>query len=844
MKKILPIFLLISLFCAGQQQNVTFNVAPSTFDENDQITITVSNINPASWGVSSIYLWAWYFDTNDVYVGDSPNNGTWESSNEAQRLTNNGNGTYSFTMTPSSFYGDTGIGSIGFLVKAKNGTGDKKSQDHIVQVGSTPAPPTVTEAAVPAGMLDGINLDSGDPTKATLVLYAPGKTFVNLIGDFNGWQRDDTNYLLKKDSGKDRFWMELSGLNAQTNYRFQYLVDGQIRIADPYSTTILTETNDQFINSLTYPNLPSYPAGQTSHAVTLLRTGDTPYNWQVTNFVPPAKTDLVIYELLIRDFDALHSFDAVKARLDYLQTLGVNAIEFMPVSEFDGNESWGYNPSFHMALDKYYGTPTAFKQLIDACHQRGMAVILDVVYNHASGQNPFYRLWNTDNGNYGGQASSDSPFFNPTARHSYNVFNDFDHSKQATQDYVKRTVEYWIDEYKIDGFRWDLTKGFTQNCTASDESCTNAYQQDRVDILKEYADYQWAVDSDFYVIFEHLGTNTEESQWVNYRLNEGKGILVWGNHNFNYNEATMGYHDSGKSNFSWISYLNRGWTVPANISYMESHDEERLMFKNISFGNASGAYNVQNEATALERQQLAGAFYFTIPGPKMIWQFGELGYDISIDQNGRTGNKPILWNYFDEPNRKAVYDLWAKLIQLKLQEDIFRTGSFTLDVASSNGLKKIQLSNDNASDDLEYLTIIGNFGVTTQSINPSFQQTGVWYDLLNNNSTINVSNVNATMSLVPGEFKIFASSSVTLSIDRELSNLIDLYPNPTVHSFRIGTEVSSVEIFDPSGRLVKSFNGNFNKRSSYDISDIKAGIYTVVARSEQGIFSKKLIRSY
>ncbi len=844
MKKLLPIFLFVSWFCIGQQQNVTFTVTPSTFNENDQITITVSNINPATWGVSSIYLWAWYFDTNDVYVGDSPNNGTWENSSEVQKLINNGNGTYSFTMTPTSFYGDTGIGSIGFLVKAKNGSGDKKSQDNIVQVGTTPAPPTVTEAPVPAGMLDGINLDAGDASKATLVLYAPGKTFVNLIGDFNSWQRDDTNYLLKKDSSKDRFWIELTGLNAQTNYRYQYLVDGQLRIADPYSTTILAETNDQFINSLTYPNLPSYPSGQTTHAVTLLKTGEAPFNWQVTNFTPPAKEDLVIYELLIRDFDALHSFDAVKARLDYLQALGVNAIELMPVSEFDGNESWGYNPSFHMALDKYYGTPTAFKQLIDACHERGMAVILDVVYNHASGQNPFYRMWNTDNGNYGGQARSDSPFFNQTAKHSYNVFNDFDHSKQATHDYVKRTVDYWIEEYKIDGFRWDLTKGFTQNCTASDESCTNAYQQDRVDILKEYADYQWAIDSDFYVIFEHLGTNTEESQWVNYRLNEGKGIMVWGNHNFNYNEATMGYHDSGKSNFSWISYLNRGWTVPANISYMESHDEERLMFKNISFGNSSGSYNVQNETTALERQQLAGAFYFTIPGPKMIWQFGELGYDISIDQNGRTGNKPILWNYYDEPNRKALYDLWSKLIKLKLQEAIFRTATFSLDVAGSNGLKKIQLTNDNTADDLDYVTIIGNFGVTTQSINPNFQQTGVWYDLLDDNSTINVSNVNAGISLAPGEFKVFGSSSVTLSVDRELSDRIALYPNPTSSSFRLGSAVSSVEIFDLTGRLVKSYKGNFTGVSSYDVSDVSAGVYTVVARSEEGLFSKKLIRRY
>ena len=471
----------------------------------------------------------------------------------------------------------------------------------------------ITEQPVPAGMQDGINLNLTDNTKATLVLYAPNKNIVHLIGDFNNWQID-TNYLLKKDSTKDRFWIELTGLTPQTNHMYQYVVDGAITIADPYSTTILDESNDGFISAITYPNLPAYPTGQTNHAVTLLRTGDTPYSWQTTNFQPPAKTDLVIYELLIRDFDALHSFDAVKARLDYLQNLGVNAIEFMPVSEFDGNESWGYNPSFHMALDKYYGTPTAFKQFIDECHSRGIAVILDVVYNHATGQNPYYRMWNTDNGGYGGQASNDSPFFNPVATHSYSVFNDFNHSQLATQDYVKRTTQYWIDEYNIDGFRWDLTKGFTQNCSASDETCTGAYQADRVAVLKEYADYQWAVDNDFYVIFEHLGGNIEETEWVDYRLGEGKGIMMWGNHNSNYNEATMGYHDSGKSDFSWISYLNRGWTVPANVSYMESHDEERLMFKNLSFGNSAVGYDIQTLSTALDRMELAGAFYFTIPG--------------------------------------------------------------------------------------------------------------------------------------------------------------------------------------------------------------------------------------
>jgi pullulanase/glycogen debranching enzyme len=553
---------------------------------------------------------------------------------------------------------------------------------------------------------------------------------------------------------------------------------------------------------------------------------------------------LVIYELLIRDFDALHSFDAVKARLDYLQNLGINAIEFMPVNEFDGNESWGYNPSFHMALDKYYGSATAFKQLIDECHTRGIAVIIDVVYNHASGQNPYYRMWNTDNGGYGGQASNDSPFFNPTTTHAYSVFNDLNHSKQATRDYIKRTTQYWIDEYKIDGFRWDLTKGFTQNCTSSDEGCTGAYQSDRVAVLKEYADYQWEVNSDFYVIFEHLGGNTEETEWVNYRLGEGKGILMWGNHNGNYSEATMAYHDGGKSDFSWISYKNRGWTVPANIGYMESHDEERLMVKNLSSGNSSGGYDVTTLATALNRIELAGAFYFTVPGPKMVWQFGELGYDISINQNGRVSNKPILWNYFTEPNRKDVYDSWAFLIGLKKKYDIFRTNNFVLDVANINGLKSIHLTNDAVNPDIKHITIIGNFGVTTQSINPAFQQTGTWYNLLDNNTTITVTDVNATITLQPGEFKIYGSNQATLSLDDQFndSGKLTIYPNPTKNQFQINAQSNQVVIFDLLGKKVAEFKGEFETNESFSIQHLKNGIYIVKITGLQGSSILKILK--
>ncbi|CAL2077564.1 alpha-amylase family glycosyl hydrolase [Tenacibaculum sp. 190524A05c] len=922
MKKI---FLLFTLFACtvilAQQQNVTFSVSPSAFNEDEQITITVSNVNPATWGVSDIYLWAWSFDSNDANIMDSPTNGSWTNSNEAQKLTNNGDGTYSISFTPTTFYNRTGIGRIGMLIKAKDGTGDKKSQDQLFEVGkfqlTLTAPtasvtlidsgdnvaitattslaanfnlkanntsvdtqngitsysyntavtenttfeleatdgtetqtetfeiivrPTVVEEALPSGLKDGLNLNSTDATKATLVLYAPGKNFVHVIGDFNDWKLDN-NYLMKKDSSKDRFWIELSGLTAQTDHMYQFLIDADLRVADPYSTVVLTESNDQFIDATTYPNLPGYPTGKTNHAVTLLRTGDTPFNWEVTNFNRPAKTDLVIYELLLRDFDALHSFDALKARLDYLQTLGINAIELMPVSEFDGNESWGYNPSFHMALDKYYGTKTAFKQLVDECHKRGIAVILDIVYNHATGQNPYYRMWNTDNGNYGGQASADSPFFNQTPRHSFNVFNDFNHSQQATKDYVKRTTQYWIEEYKIDGFRWDLTKGFTQNCTASDESCTSAMQADRVAVLKEYADYQWDVDPDFYVIFEHLGTNQEETEWVNYRLSEGKGIMMWSNLNPNYSETTMGYHDSNKSNFSWISYKNRGWTTPANIAYMESHDEERMMYRNINFGNENASYSTKTLATGLDRVGKAGMFYFTVPGPKMIWQFGELGYDVSIDFNGRTGNKPIRWEYVNDADRKAVYDLWSKLIALKKQEDIFRTSDFTLDVDNATGLKTIHLTNDNASDDLQHVTIIGNFGITEQAIIPAFQQTGTWYDLLDPSNTTTVTNVNQSMLLQPGEVRIYGNSAVTLSNEDIIKNTTDIsfYPNPSNSIIKINKDVEDVAIYNISGKKVLDYKGSYIKNHSFKIESLATGLYFVRGKTENNLFSLKLL---
>ena len=143
------------------------------------------------------------------------------------------------------------------------------------------------------------------------------------------------------------------------------------------------------------------------------------------------------------------------------------------------------------------------------------------------------------------------------------------------------------------------------------------------------ADKIWEHSPDAYVILEHFADDTEEKELAEYRADEGKGMMLWGNYNGAYSQNTTG---GGGADFSTINFSDRGWTVPHIIGYMESHDEERLMYRNLETGRSMGYYNIKNPSTALERVKAASLMFLTVPGPKMIWQFGELGYDQSINR--------------------------------------------------------------------------------------------------------------------------------------------------------------------------------------------------------------------
>ncbi len=679
-------------------------------------------------------------------------------------------------------------------------------------------------AGLPPGTVDGINYI--DSSTVVLALFAPGKQNCFAIGDFNDWEFDSLFYMYKTPDG-NRFWIELTGLVPLKEYIFQYLVDGTLKVGDPYADKV-SDPDDRFISNATYPNLIPYPTGKTTGIATVLQTNQDPYPWKPSTFSPPEITDLFIYELLIRDFTALHDFQSLIDTLDYLKRLGVNAIELMPIMEFEGNLSWGYNPDFSFAVDKYYGPKNSFKQLVEAAHAKGMAIILDIVCNHHFGQSPLVRLY------WDGSAqrpAEDSPWFNQIPKHPYNVGYDFNHESIYTKNYMERLIRYWIQEYHIDGYRFDLSKGFTQkNSYPNNVGLWGQYDQSRINILNNYANAIWSVKQNAYVILEHFADNAEEIVLAD------NDMLLWGNMTGPYGDGSMGWNQNGKSNLSWASYLQRGWDDPNLVVYMESHDEERMMYKNITSGNSTlPPYNIKDTTTGLKRAELAANFFFGIPGPKMIWQFEELGYDYSINwptgtSESRLTPKPIRWDYYSQPPRKHVYNIFSSLAELKKAQPAFKTTNFTLNVA--NSMKSIILRDESMD-----VVMLGNFDVLEKEIIPNFTTTGTWYEYWTGDSLV-VTDGGAPITLIEGEYRLYTSKKLPsppfLGIhdpylqDNETSYAW-FYPNPTTGILHIKTNEKElhVVVFDQSSRQLIQMTIFGKAKSTLDLGLLKPGMYFI-----------------
>jgi glycosidase len=442
----------------------------------------------------------------------------------------------------------------------------------------------------------------------------------------------------------------------------------------------------------------------------------------------------------VRDFTDNQNYKTLTDSLLYLKRLGINTIELMPIMEFTGNNSWGYNPTFYLAPDKAYGTKNDLKNFIDQCHANGIGVVLDMVLNQADYEFPYVKLyWD------GTQPATDSPYFNQQATHPYSVFFDFNHESPSTKALVDRINRYWLSEYKFDGFRFDLSKGFTQTNSGGNVSAWGNYDAGRVAIWKRIYDNIRAVDPTAYVILEHFADNQEETELSNY------GMMLWGNSNGDGRAATLG----NGGNLTSLSYKNRNWNGPGLVSYVESHDEERVMVDLLANGKQVGSYNVRQVQTALERLKLLAAFALTVPGPKLIWQFGELGYDVPIDQNGRTGTKPTRWSYFKDTDRLRLWKVYQALIKLKTTDPAFTTSDYRTDLAAD--VKRVTLNSTNQT-----VFLIGNFGTTdlldTAPI-AGFPKTGTWYDYFGG-PDLTVTDTQQKLPLRAGEFHLYTSQKL------------------------------------------------------------------------------------
>ena len=627
--------------------------------------------------------------------------------------------------------GETPVNAIAII--ARSAEADKKGVEHDTFIrGITDTkyhaevfqPDPVVKETMPADVTYGINCK--EDGSVTFVFYDKDTEedcheYCYIVGDWNDWERNEAS-AMKRDDASGCWWITIDGFDVNKEYRFQYHLgndDGRADtfVSDPYTEIVYDEWNDKYI-----PGVPAFPE-KARELVSAFQINRPEYAWQYSDFRVEDKRDLIIYEMLFRDYTSSQNITGALAELDHIADLGVNAIEVMPIQEFDGNLSWGYNPNHWFALDKYYGTRDDYKRFVDECHKRGIAVIVDVVYNHAYGSHTWAKMYWDSSLN---RTAANNPWFNTYAKHPYNVGHDMNHENPMVREHVKGSLKYLLEEYDVDGFRFDLSKGFTQKDsgeTDAPENVTNWGRTDesRITILKDYADAIWDANSNAVVILEHLSDSEEEKILADY------GMQLWKKMNWEYSEAVNGKTSDFKNLYS---------TAPFGgfVGYMESHDEQRICY------NASSDKEALN--TRLSRAGASAAFFLTVPGPKMIWQFGEIGYDYNIDYNGRTGEKPVVTaEYMAVPERKALYDTYAGLIKFRRENSRFFDGDASFEWTPSATVKTIKCSNEGKT-----FYVVGNFGKCAATATlPS----GTWKDYFNDNAEIS-----GTITLNEGEFKL------------------------------------------------------------------------------------------
>lgn len=472
------------------------------------------------------------------------------------------------------------------------------------------------------------------PDGAAFRVWAPNAHAVFVSGSFNNWSLNRTE-LAHEANG---YWSaDVAGAQSGDEYKFVLRNAAQmITRADPYATEIAPP----FLNSVI-------------SADTEVETLET------DNFRMPPLNELVIYELHVGTFaadgtDLPGTFQGVVDKLPYLQSLGINAIELMPVKEFPGDYSWGYNPAFPFAITQTYGGRSGLQKLIRAAHAHGIAVIVDVVYNHFGPQD--LSLWQFDGWQQDGKGGI--YFYNDWRAQTPWADTRPDYGRNEVRQYIRDNVIMWLEEFGVDGLRWDATS-FIRNVHGHDGDPSS-------DIPEGWSLMQ-TINAEVNGRWPHKLNIAEDLQGNAWLTNDtaagGAGFhSQWDSHFVHpIRNAIITPHDEDRDMLAVRDAITFRYSDDAfaRVIYTESHDE-------VANGKARVPEEIAPETTATlfakKRATLGAALVLTTPGVPMLFQGQEF-----LESGWFDDHVPLDWQKADK--NSGLVQLYRDLIHLRRNVD-------------------------------------------------------------------------------------------------------------------------------------------------------------------------------
>lgn len=386
----------------------------------------------------------------------------------------------------------------------------------------------------------------------------------------------------------------------------------------------------------------------------------------------PALEDLIAYEIMLHEFAV--DLQGAHAKLSYLRDLGVNCLEIMPVANVDRTIDWGFEPVGPFGLDERFGKRKDFQRFVQATHEHGIAVMLDMIYGHTGRNFAYERVYNE-------LRYRENPFMGPFAKDMFGPSTNY-HLK-FTQDFFFTVNHYWLDRYHVDGIRYDCVPNYYEGCM--DSGYANLVYSTYQKVKETNGTGHWQRffhDGGIHLIqcaeqlegpIEIVEKTYSNCTWQNETLDAAKSVAAgqFGRlYDFGMRLGLSGYP---------VQVSNENDTMSKSaLQYLENHDHPRFICR---FGTYSLYQEVLREGN---RDHWFKLQPFVIglmlaKGIPMIWQGQEIveNYDVPDSGPARIGTlRPVRWERFYDDVGKSIIWLFRRLIALRRDEPVFRRGSY------------------------------------------------------------------------------------------------------------------------------------------------------------------------